>query len=449
LRILMLAHYFPKPGNRVMGTWALAQAQALRRAGAEVRVVSFTSWLPRFAGRLGIKPAWSLCPPGMDWEGLPVTYPRWPLYWSGPVGKFTYRRPAAQARLCGLSARRRLDRVFSEFKPDAVLTHHSLFNGGLARRIKQRHGIPYSVTEHDLDEVRACHKFPARRAVMDRALRSADAVICFSERMKSELEALFPGIATRLIRNGSDPLPRELFSNPRPEAIQGKAVVMSAGIFYERKGFPLLVRAFAKVAARYPNAVLRIAGDGSEKPKVLAAMQETGLGPDRVQLLGSLPNAQVKQEMVWADIFASIGWDEPFATVCIEAASAGKPIIWARDGGINDVLRDGIDGLSVTPRDIESAAAALDRLLGDAELRARMGRSSRETFDRELTWDNHAEQMIRLFRDASRARAEIMIGPAARVGPQSPSDHAPSGSPAASVPAGAQHSGRDSTTAIS
>ena len=47
-RILFLASYFPKPGNPLMGTWALAQARALARRGdVELLTVSFTSWVPR------------------------------------------------------------------------------------------------------------------------------------------------------------------------------------------------------------------------------------------------------------------------------------------------------------------------------------------------------------------------------------------------------------------
>jgi glycosyltransferase involved in cell wall biosynthesis len=400
IRALMLCHYFPKPGNPLMGPWALAQAQALRRAGVDLTVVSFTSWIPRLLGRLGVKPAWALCPRTHDWNGLEVLYPRWAQYPSAALGRFSYRDPRLQERLCWRTAHRALDLLVREKEPDVVFTHHSLYNGCMARRLKERYGLPYFITEHDLDEVTSCHEFPARRAVMGAATLDTDACIVFSRRMEEELRRLFPAVNTRLIRNGSDPLPAPLRDRPRPPEIRGKLVVATAAVFYERKGVPLLVRAFARVAPKHPDAVLRIAGGGgTDGPNVEAAIREAALG-DRVQLLGLVPPERAKQEMVWSDVFASIGWNEPFATVCIEAASAGRPIRWASDGGIGEVLRDGVDGVAVEPRSIDSAAAALDRLLGDAATRERMGRASRELFDRTLTWDANAAAVVRLFQDA-------------------------------------------------
>lgn len=404
IRALMLCHYFPKPGNPVMGPWALAQARALQRAGVELTVASFTAWVPRLLGKLGVKPAWALCPRSYDWGGLPVLYPRWGLYQMGPLGRYSYRKPGLQEALCWRTARRELERLVREKRPAVVFTHHSLFNGCMARRLKERFGIPYFITEHDLDEVMSCGRYPARREVMGRATLGAETCVVFSRRMESELRTQFPGVVTRLIRNGSDPLPATLWQSPRPEEIHERLVVATAAVFYERKGIPLLVRAFARVAPKYPGAVLRIAGGGgTDGPNVEAAIRETGM-QGRVQLLGLVPPERVKQELVWCDVFASIGWDEPFATVCIEAASAGKPILWASDGGIGEVLRDGVDGIAVAPKSVDAAAAALDRLMGDAAMRERMGRSSKELFDRTLTWDANAASVVGLFREAMARR---------------------------------------------
>ena len=97
--------------------------------------------------------------------------------------------------------------------------------------------------------------------------------------------------------------------------------------------------------------------------------------------------------------FALIGGDEPFATVFSEAMSAGKPIVFASDGGITDVAKDGVHGLSVEPGDARSAVAALDRLLGDAELRARLGRGASELAS-QLTWEQNARNVAELFKAA-------------------------------------------------
>jgi glycosyltransferase involved in cell wall biosynthesis len=101
-------------------------------------------------------------------------------------------------------------------------------------------------------------------------------------------------------------------------------------------------------------------------------------------------------------LFALIGWDEPFATVFSEALSAGKPVICCNDGGITDVLKDEVHGLTVPPRDLEAAAGALGRLLSDPALRERMGKAGAELFEKSLRWDHNAANMERIFRAAVR-----------------------------------------------
>ncbi|RYG40209.1 MAG: glycosyltransferase, partial [Chitinophagaceae bacterium] len=196
-----------------------------------------------------------------------------------------------------------------------------------------------------------------------------------SKRMEKSIGSLFPDARTCTIHSGVEGVAPAMWSVPRPRELEGKTVVLSVGVFYERKGFPLLVEAFARVAPKYPNAVLRIAGDGETRVGVEEAIVRYGL-QNRVELLGFQPYERVLQEMVWADVFALIGWDEPFATVFMEAMSAKCPIICANDGGVNDLLRDGIHGRALPPRDKDEAAAALDQLLGNVAERERMGRAA-------------------------------------------------------------------------
>ena len=106
------------------------------------------------------------------------------------------------------------------------------------------------------------------------------------------------------------------------------------------------------------------------------------------------------QEMVWCDAFALIGWDEPFATVFIEAMSAGKPIVCANDGGITDAVRDGVHGRTVPPHDLPAATAALDALLLDETQRIRMGAAAQSLAVEHLSWDANAQDDAQLFQAA-------------------------------------------------
>jgi glycosyltransferase involved in cell wall biosynthesis len=409
LRVLFLATYFPKPGNPMMGVWALKQAHALRDAGADVRVVSFTSYIPRILARAGARlAAWANCPPAHAFDGLPVAYPRWMLYQVGRLKARAYVNPGPQMALAWRTARRGARRVMNDFRPHVVFAHHSAVNGHIAWRLQREFGVPYVTTDWDFAEIADCGHLPKRRAFIGRVMRDAAAAVAVANRMEADMRRLFPE-ARRIvtIHNGVPPLPTRLWDQPRPAELDGKTVVFSAGLFYSRKGIPLLVEAFASVAKRHPEAVLRIAGDGADRPIVQEIIRRHGIA-EQVTLLGMQPHERVAQEMVWADLFMLIGWDEPFATVYMEAMAAGNPIICANDGGVNDVLVDGVHGRSVPPRDVPAAAAALDAVLSDAAARRRMGEAAASLFRDKLTSQQTARALLRIFGDALREAAPVL-----------------------------------------
>jgi glycosyltransferase involved in cell wall biosynthesis len=227
-------------------------------------------------------------------------------------------------------------------------------------------------------------------------MRSADLMIAVSHRMERDVQRLFPGTRTATLHNGSDPLPESVLNAPRPPELLGKKVVLSVGGFYIRKGMPILVRAFAKIAARHPDAVLRIVGDGEDRPAVDQAVRASGLHADRITLLGTQPREVALREIAMCDIFALVGWDEPFGIVYVEAMSAAKPVVCCDDAGVNDVLRDGVHGITVPPHDVDAVAAALDRLLVDGDARRAMGAAGHQLFRSRLTWDANAQALNRM-----------------------------------------------------
>ena len=406
LRVLFLAAYFPKPGNPLIGTWALSQAQALaRRDDLDVRVVSCNAYFPRFAGRLkkGVR-AYSHCPPVHDWDGLRVQYPRWLVYPINPAfaGPY-YSHPEPFLRLGWLSARRELERVAREFKPDVIFAHHTGANGYLALHLKRRLGVPYVITDHMFHEITDCEKMPARYETFARIMKRSSKMISVANRMERDVKRLFPFAETVTIHNGAQtPTPAQL-SAPRPPELRGKRVILGASVLYASKGFPALVRAWSKIEARFPDAILRIVGDGVDRENVEAAIDELKLR-ERVQMVGALAHDALMQEMVWADIFALISLDDPFPTVILEALAAAKPLVWPDDSGVNDVLQDGVEGFVVPPHDVEKTAAALEKILSDDQLRARMSHAAAKLSREKLTWDANAAAMSAIFHQAARVK---------------------------------------------
>jgi glycosyltransferase involved in cell wall biosynthesis len=187
-------------------------------------------------------------------------------------------------------------------------------------------------------------------------------------------------------------------------------------MFYERKNFPGLIQAFNLVASKYPQVVLRIFGDGPDRIKVEQARDASPF-KDRIKMPGKVSHAEVLQQMQEADIFALIGWREPFATVFLEAMAAGLPVIACDDGGIAEVigsvdldasaLNSGpstlvpphANGILVPPRDIEAAARALEFLILNPETRLNIGQAAQRTIKADLTWDAVVQKYLKLFEE--------------------------------------------------
>ena len=399
LRVLFLASYFPKPTNPLMGTWALQQAQAFARAGMDVEVVSLTSWVPKVFAWSSAAKGFSQCPPEHRWGDLRVHYPRWLLYQVGNAKQVMHRHPAAPMRIAWESAAPWLRTHVVRRRPDVIYAHHSAVNGYVAHRLSRETGVPYVVTDHSFEDITDCERLPARRAFLEPITRRAHLTIAVSRRMERDIRRVFPEARTTTVHNGVDPIPAHATSAPRPPELRGKTIVFSAGFFYERKQFPLLIRVFGEVAKRHPNAVLRIAGDGPLRASIERAIAQSGAAT-RIHLLGAIPHSQVLQELAWCDLFALIGRDEPLGSVFIEAAASARPILLANDGGFNDVFQSGAHGFSIPPSDAGAATLALDSLLASDSLRSEMGNAAQHLWGSRLTWDAHADAMGEIFTAA-------------------------------------------------
>ncbi|MEO1390538.1 MAG: glycosyltransferase family 4 protein [Cyanobacteria bacterium J06634_6] len=398
MKVLFLASFFPKPDNSVMGTWALAQAQALVRQGIELEVVSYTSWVPSAIAFTAGAKAYANCPKSYIWPGDVIAhYPRWLYYPIPPVKQWAYTRPNPYLRVALRSAQRTLIQRIERYQPDLIFCHHSLPNAWMVTQLPARHQRPLVVLDHDFDEISDGWRYSKRKSAMQLVAERANAWLAVSQRMADDLKSLFPHANVRTHHNGIDLPANHLAQQPRSVELQGKTVVLACALFAERKGIPLLIQAFHQLLTKHPYAVLRIVGSGPEEEKVRHTIEQLG-GNRNVQLLGRQSHAQVLQEMAWADCFALVGWDEPFATVYLEAMAAGKPIICCSDGGITDVVENGVHGLVVPPKDQDATAQALDQLLSDRVARTEMGKNARKLVGQQLTWDAKSKELIDLFQ---------------------------------------------------
>ena len=168
-----------------------------------------------------------------------------------------------------------------------------------------------------------------------------------------------------------------------PRAAQEEApVILSVARLVAVKGGAYLIRAFARIAGRFPEAVLVMIGEGPLRRRLLALAASLGL-EGRVRFLGALPHPEVLAWMrkaamlVLPGIRTATGRVEGLGLVSVEAAATGVPVIGSDLGGIPEAVIDGETGFLVPSRDEEALARRMAELLGDAALRRRCGEAGR------------------------------------------------------------------------
>ena len=219
-------------------------------------------------------------------------------------------------------------------------------------------------------------------------------------------------IPVRIIPNGIE-IP-ETAPTPVSERPGGPRLLF-VGRLEPRKGIPVLVEAFALLAARFPELVLVAVGDGPER----AALDR--LPADlraRVVTRGTCDDAELAREYANADVFiAPALGSESFGIVLLEAMAAGLPVVASDIPGYREVVRDSAEALLVRPGAPAALAAAVARVLSDPGLAHGLGRRGRQRA-REFSWQTVASRIEAAYveaveRTAVTARSARWLAPGA------------------------------------
>jgi glycosyltransferase involved in cell wall biosynthesis len=178
----------------------------------------------------------------------------------------------------------------------------------------------------------------------------------------------------RLARLAAGPVPDELGS--------GGPLVAFSGRLEQRKGVHVLVEAMRLVWDRHPDARVALLGgqDGEWNGRPMVDhLRELARGhDDRLLILGRLPAERLFPCLAAADVVALPSLWESFSLAALEAMALGRPLV-ATAGVFPPFVRDDETALLVPPEDADALAGAVNRLLGDDELRARLGSAATAT----------------------------------------------------------------------
>jgi rhamnosyl/mannosyltransferase len=180
--------------------------------------------------------------------------------------------------------------------------------------------------------------------------------------------------------------------------------VLAVGRLVYYKGFEFLIQAMREV-----DASLIIAGTGPLYSKLRGITSECGL-TDRVVFAGDVKDLTPYYHASDVFVLPSVARSEAFGLVQLEAMACRKPVVNTRiPTGISEASIDGLTGLSAQPADPSSLATALNKLLGDPELRYRLGDSARKRVENEFTAERMALETIAIYAKAQQAASAARI----------------------------------------
>lgn len=365
LRVLTLSTLFPDAARPNFGVFVERQALGLAaHPDVELKVVASRGLPPfpldrhaHYAGLRGL-------PDRETWKGLDLHRPRFSA-WPMTQGRF---HAAAMAHALAPV----LDAIRVDFPFDVIDAEFFFPDGPAAIALGKRYGVPVSIKARGADIHHWGRAAATAKPVRDAGC-AADGLLAVAEALKADMVALgMPAGRIRVHHTGVD------LAAFQPGAGQagGDPLVASVGALIPRKGHDLTIRAVASL----PGVRLKIAGEGPEGARLERLITELKMG-DRVQLLGSIPHADLPALLAAADVLALPSSSEGLANAWVEALASGTPVVTCDVGGAREVI-DRPEAGRIVARTPEAIVAAIADLLADPPDRSAV-RAAAERF----TWD--------------------------------------------------------------
>jgi glycosyltransferase involved in cell wall biosynthesis len=267
--------------------------------------------------------------------------------------------------------------------PDLWFTYHAHHKAPdwLGPAVSRALGIPYVIAEASIAGKQAGGPWDIGHLATIEAVNAASAVLALTEvdarnlrRHMSDPTRLFlfpPFIQTRAGRPGERDAARRALARELGLSLDPVWLVTVAMMRNDIKlwSYRLLATALAGVASA--DWRLLVIGDGEagvEVRELLLAVAGEG-----VRFLGERPPAEVARLCLAGDVFVWPALREAYGMAILEALAAGLPVVACDDGGVADLVTHESNGLLAKAGAADELAAHLDRLIGDPDLRRRMG----------------------------------------------------------------------------
>ena len=269
--------------------------------------------------------------------------------------------------------------------------HFASAAANVALVLKQFAPIGLSLTVHGPDEF-----YDAPGQWLPEKIAAADFIVCIGAYARSQLMHLSPASQWHKFEICPLGVDSERYVPVRHPLTARPFTILCVGRLTPAKGQRILIEACRKLHQSGRQLRLVLVGSGPDEAQLKAAVAANGL-EQVVRFTGALNQAEVRAWYAGADAFALASFAEGIPVVLMEAMASAIPCVSTRITGIPELIRDGEDGLLVTPSDTDELAAALARLMDDAPLRHYLGRSGRARVQQKYNLARNVERLGGVF----------------------------------------------------
>lgn len=312
----------------------------------------------------------------------------------------------------------RLRRAAAKFNPDIVHVHHPFWLGSLGIWIARRRRVPVVYTYHTRLEHYA-HFVPLPGLIfrnlishylIKRFANKCDGVIVPTYSAEEYLRVL--GVRTNIFvqPTGIDfdrfqqVDPAKLTSLRASLNLKGERVLISVSRLSREKNIDFMLTAARTLYQNSPFPFrFLIIGDGSDRDRLQRRIDDLGLS-SVVTLVGSVAPDDICAYYQLGDVFLFASKSETQGMVILEAMAAGLPVVAVRSSGIDDVVKEGLNGFK-TVEDQNKWLAKVTELLQDDQLRDKLSKNARE-FARDFSVQNFARDVRQIYAYVLAAREQ-------------------------------------------
>lgn len=233
----------------------------------------------------------------------------------------------------------------------------------------------------------------------------ANKIIVTSGSMKAEIQGHFhlPQEKIEIIPNGIDP--KKYNASVDRSAVRGRygvnpheKLVLCVGRLVPQKGIDYLIRAVPRIAGRYPEAKFIIVGEGWLRGHLEYASRSTG-HQWKITFTGWIPDQELVALLNSADVLVVPSIYEPFGIVALEGMATGIPVVASDIGGLAEVVEHERTGILAYPRNPESIAWAVDRVLSDPDHSKWLVQNARKMVQKAYSWEAIAMRTAEVYKE--------------------------------------------------